>query len=194
MVKKLAVLFVGLLMLSPYAMAEQFSIDTSHSQVHFTVSHLMFSKVRGSFTEFSGSIEADPKMRTIQSIKGVVKASSIDTRQNKRDDHLRSKDFFYVERYPQLAFESKEISGSGDSISVTGDLTIRGVTKSVTFTGKFIGSGKDPWGNFRAGFEATSKINRTDFGLKWNKALETGGFVVGEEVEIGLEVEAIQKK
>ncbi|MBF0289660.1 MAG: polyisoprenoid-binding protein [SAR324 cluster bacterium] len=177
-----------------FASAASYRVDSSHSQVHFTVKHLMISKVRGVFTEFEGQIEADPASKMLKSVKGVVQTASIDTREAKRDKHLRSDDFFSAAQHPTMTFTSKEISGSGDNITVKGDLTIRGNTKEVTLKGAFLGAVKDPWGNERVGFEASGEISRKDFGLKWNKMLETGGVVVGDNVKIQLEIEAIKQE
>jgi len=187
-------LFGILLLLVPTAFSATYQIDPSHTQVHFTVPHLMVFKVRGNFNDFAGTVEVDGAEKTLSAASAVIQTASIDTRNQKRDDHLRSADFFEAEKYPEISFVSKNVTGSGSDITVTGDLTIKGVTKEVTLSGGFLGAATDPWGNQRAGFEATGKINRGDFGLTWNKALETGGVVVGDEVEIGLEVEAVLKK
>ncbi len=194
MSKKILILFITLLFLAPSAFAATYQIDPSHTQVHFTVPHLMVFKVRGNFNDFAGTVEVDGAEKTLSAASAVIKTASIDTRNQKRDNHLRSADFFEADKYPEITFVSKKVTGSGSDITVTGDLTIKGVTKEVTLSGGFLGAATDPWGNQRAGFEATGKINRGDFGLTWNKALETGGVVVGDEVEIGLEVEAVLQK
>ena len=167
-----------------------YTVDNVHSQVHFKVAHLVISTVRGNFTDYSANIEADPASKTVKSVQAVVKTASIDTRNQKRDDHLRSADFFDASNHPEMTFKSTKVVGKGDYITVYGDLTIRGNTRNIELRGKFSGEVKDPWGNTKAGFEAKGKINRQDFGLSWNKALDTGGLVVGDEVEIGLEIEA----
>lgn len=174
--------------------AASYTIDSVHSQVHFTVPHLMMFKVRGNFDNFNGSVEVDTANQTLTKTSATVDAASIDTDNEKRDKHLRSADFFDVAKYPEMTFVSKKISGSGDAITVTGDLTIRGVTREVVLTGSYLGQTQDPWGNSRTGFEASGKIDRRDFGLTWNKALEAGGVVVGDEVEIGLEVAAVKEQ
>ena len=194
MLKKILTLFLALLFIVPAAFAATYQLDPSHTQVHFTIPHLMVFKVRGNFNDFAGTVEADGASKTLSSASAVIKTASIDTRNEKRDKHLRSADFFEADKYPEIRFVSKNVSGSGSDITVTGDLTIKGVTKEVTLSGGFLGAATDPWGNQRAGFEATGKINRRDFGLTWSKALETGGVVVGDEVEIGLEVEAVMDK
>ncbi len=172
------------------ASAATYTVDPVHSQVHFKVAHLMISSVRGEFNDYTAAIEADPADRTVQSVRATVKTASIDTKNQKRDDHLRSPDFFDAANHPDMTFESTRIVGQGDDIVVYGDLTIRGTTRPVELRGRFAGEVKDPWGNVKAGFEAATTINRKDYGLTWNKALETGGVVVGDEVEIGLEIEA----
>jgi len=174
--------------------AASYTVDSVHSQVHFTVPHLMMFKVRGNFDNFNGSVEVDTANQTLTQASATIDAASIDTDNEKRDKHLRSADFFDVAKYPKMTFVSKKISGSGDTITVTGDLTIRGVTREVVLTGAYLGQTQDPQGNSRTGFEASGKIDRRDFGLTWNKALEAGGVVVGDEVEIGLEVAAVKEQ
>lgn len=193
MLKKLSVLFIVLLFAAQATVAATYQIDPAHTQIHFTIPHLMVFKVRGNFNDFSGTIEADGSNKTLSAASAIMQVTSIDTRNQKRDDHLRSDDFFAAAKHPRMSFVSQKVTGSGDDIVVIGDLTIKGITKEVTLQGGFLGTAIDPWGNQRAGFEATGKINRRDFGLTWNKALETGGVVVGDEVEIGLEIEAVMK-
>jgi polyisoprenoid-binding protein YceI len=193
MLKKLALLVIASLLLAPAAFAASYQIDPAHTQIHFTVPHLVVFKVRGNFNEFAGTVEADAASNTLSGAAATIQVASIDTRNQKRDDHLRSADFFEAAKYPEISFVSKKVEGSGSNITVTGDLTIKGITKEVVLRGGFLGATTDPWGNQRAGFEATGKVNRRDFGLLWNKALETGGMVVGDEIEIGLEVEAVMK-
>lgn len=194
MLKKMLPLMLAMLIAAPSAFAATYQLDPAHTQIHFTIPHLMVFKVRGNFNDFAGIVEADPAAQTLSSAKATIQMASIDTRNEKRDDHLRSADFFAVTTYPQMSFNSKSVRGNGGEITVVGDLTIKGVTKEVTLKGAFLGAATDPWGNQRAGFEATGKINRKDFGLTWNKTLETGGVVVGDELEIGLEVEAIRQQ
>lgn len=193
--KSLAVSFAILLAFAvQIAAAATYTVDNVHSQVHFKVDHLVISTVRGEFNDYSANIEADPASRTVTSVQAVVKVASIDTKNKKRDDHLRSADFFDAGNHPEMTFKSTKVVGKGDDITVYGDLTIRGNTRNVELRGKFRGEVKDPWGNSKAGFEAKGKINRQDFGLSWNKTLDTGGLVVGNEVEIGLEIEAARAK
>ena len=176
------------------ALAATYTIDPVHSQVHFTVPHLMVFKVRGNFDEFSGSVEFDKTTETLTAAKAEIQISSLDTREPKRDQHLKSPDFFAADQYPTMTFSSKKVSGSGNSLKVLGNLTIRGVTQEVTLEGRYLGTQVDPWGNIRAGFVAETTINRHDYGLTWNKTLETGGVVVGDEVAIALEIQAIMNR
>ncbi len=194
MLKKMLLTLIALLIAVPGSFAATYQLDPAHTQIHFTIPHLMVFKVRGNFNDFTGTVEADPAAQTLSGAQATIQMTSIDTRNQKRDDHLRSPDFFEVAKYPEMTFASKSVSGNSNDITVVGDLTIKGITKEVTLKGAFLGAATDPWGNQRAGFEATGQINRKDFGLTWNKALETGGVVVGEDVEIGLEVEAVLQK
>ncbi len=170
------------------------NIDTSHSAIHFSVRHMVVSKTRGRFTKFSGQIAFDPDDPAKSSVQVTIEPASLDTADAQRDAHLRSADFFDVDKYPQAAFKStKVIDLGGDKYQVEGDLTIRGVTRPVVLEAVFEGSAKDPWGGERAGFAAVTSLDRSDFGLTWNKALETGGVLVGDKVELTLEVEAVKQ-
>jgi polyisoprenoid-binding protein YceI len=171
-----------------------YAIDPAHSEVGFAVRHLMISKVRGNFTGFTGAVTLGPDGDIPTSIEGVVDATSVDTREEKRDGHLRSADFFDVENHPSLTFKSTSITGSGSDFTAVGDLTIRGTTKSVTLKGEVGGHTTDPWGNDRVGFSATTRINRKDFAVSFNQALETGGVMVSDEVDIALEISAVLQK
>jgi polyisoprenoid-binding protein YceI len=168
-------------------------LDPAHTHVEFSVKHLMIARVKGRFAGVTGTVEmgADPAASTVDV---VIDAASIDTREAKRDAHLRSADFFDVERFPTIAFRSREVrpTGAGD-FSVVGDLTIRDVTREVTLEVTDEGRGTDPWGGARAGFSATAEIDRRDFGLTWNQALEAGGVLVGNEIRISLEVELVKQ-
>ena len=168
-------------------------IDSSHSQVSFTVRHLGFSKVRGRFTGFEGTVRMDPANPASLEAEGTAEASSITTGESKRDEHLRSADFFAADEHPTLSFKSTGASASGDKLTLTGDLTIRGTTRPVELDVTFLGEATDPWGGSRVAFEAKGTINRTDFGLNWNQVLEAGGLLVSEGVEIELEVQAVQQ-
>jgi polyisoprenoid-binding protein YceI len=169
---------------------QKFEFDLSHSNLTFTARHLMFTKVRGQFDVWGGSLELDLDDLTKSKVSAEIDAKSIDTREEKRDAHLRSADFFDVEKHPKLTFTSKRIEKKGEHYLLTGDLTIRGTTREITLDTEFHGSQTDPWGGSRVGFTATGKVQRTDYGLNWNVALEAGGVLVGETVEITLEIQA----
>jgi len=169
-------------------------IDPAHTSVEFTVKHMMFSKVRGRFEAVDGALRYDPDGNLADAgVEVTIDAASIDTGQEDRDQHLRSADFLDVEEYGELRFESTSVEARGDDeFSVTGDLTIRGVTREVELDAELSGIATDPWGNERIAFSATTTIDRRDFGLTWNQALETGGVLVGHEVKISIEVQATQ--
>jgi polyisoprenoid-binding protein YceI len=178
--------------------ATTWTIDSDHSQVGFAVKHMMFTKVRGEFTEVEGSLDLDLDGGTDGSVRVEIDAASIDTGTEDRDGHLRSADFLDVENHPKIVFESTRVEGNpteqGGSFQVVGDLTIRDETREVTLDVTFDGTGQDPWGGTRAGFSASTRIDRRDFGLTWNQALETGGVLVGNQVEIELEVQAVAQE
>ena len=171
-----------------------YTIDPSHSRFGFVVRHAMVSKVRGQFNEFEGTINVDAAEPTRSSAELVIKTASIDTRNAERDAHLRSNDFFAMEEYPEIRFVSTGIEQGEDEdhFKVTGDLTIRGVTKPITFDLEFTGAAIDPWGNTRIGFEGSTVVNRKDWGVSWNAPLEAGGVLVSEKVTIEFEVEGIK--
>lgn len=169
------------------------NIDTTHSGIHFSVRHMVFAKVRGRFTDWSGAIHLDPTHPARSGVEVEIQAGSIDTGVADRDSHLRSPDFLDVERFPTLRFRSKEIEeAGGDRYRITGDLTIRGVTREVVLDVEYAGQAKDPWGNRRAAFTATASLDRGDFGLRWNQVLEAGGVLVGDRIEVQIEVQAVQ--
>jgi len=177
------------------AYAASYTVDPAHTQIIFKVKHLAFSTVSGNFVDFEGEFDFDPDNIVASKASATIKAKSINTSNEKRDDHLRGDDFFGVEKHPELTFLSKEIKNvKGNSFIVVGDLTINGVTKSIELDAEYSGAATDPWGNEKVAFTAESKIDRKDFGLTWNKAIEAGGFVVGDEVKIVLEVQGIKKK
>jgi polyisoprenoid-binding protein YceI len=168
-----------------------FQIDKTHSDVAFRVRHLI-TKVRGRFTDFDGQIEFNAAAPEQSTVRFSAKTASIDTSVAARDEHLRSADFFDAEVYPELTFASRRITPRGDdAYDVEGDLTIHGVTRPVVLPVTVLGTVKDPWGNDRLGLEAETTISRKDYGLNWNAALETGGFVVGDDVTIHLQVQAV---
>ncbi len=168
------------------------TIDATHSNVEFAVKHMMISTVKGRFSEVTGEIHLDESNLAASKVDVDVNVASIDTREPQRDAHLRSADFFDAENLPTMTFRSRTIEGTLDQFKVTGDLTIHGVTKPLTLDVTHEGRGRDPWGGERIGFAATSRIKRSDFGLTWNAALETGGFLVGDDVKISLDVEAVK--
>jgi polyisoprenoid-binding protein YceI len=168
--------------------AGTWAIDTSHSSVNFKVKHLGVAKTRGRFTQFEGTVEVGERPEDT-TVAVTIDAASVDTHDSGRDDHLRSADFFDVANHPSLTFRSTGVSGGGSDWKLDGELTIAGVTKPVTLDVEFEGVVVDPWGNTKAGFVASTTVNREDFGLTWNAALETGGFLVGKTVTIDLEVE-----
>lgn len=168
-------------------------IDPSHSHVNFSVKHMMFSTVRGSFKVFSGKLHIDEQNPAASWVEAQADTASVDTSDANRDGHLRSADFFDAEQFPVLSFKSTNVERAGDGYKVTGDLTIHGVTKSVVFDAEYLGQGKNPYGVNVAGLSATTKINRRDFGLTWSAALETGGVLVGDDVKIEIDLETQNK-
>ncbi|MCP9473184.1 MAG: YceI family protein [Nitrospira sp.] len=172
----------------------RWNIDPDHSLVEFRVAHMMVSKTTGRFLDYQGFVEMDADAKTFKAIDAVINAASINTNHEKRDAHLRNEDFLDVQRYPTMTYKMKRYDKQGDKYSVVGDFTLRGVTKEVVLVGTFNGISQDPWGNLRAGFSAEGKLNRKDFGMVWNKALDSGGLVVGDEVQIRLEIECIKEK
>lgn len=174
-------------------MTNLWDIDVSHSAIHFYVRHMVISKVHGRFAEWSGSLQLDEHDLTRSSVDAWIDTSSIDTQVADRDAHLRSPDFLDVAKYPQMTFRSRRIERAGDGYRVFGDLELHGVVRSIVLDAEFAGTGKDPWGNERAGFSAKASLDRREFGLVWNAALETGGVLVGEKVEIAIELEAVKK-
>ncbi len=168
-------------------------IDVGHSAVHFWVRHMVISKVHGRFARWSGSLELDLDDLTRSSLDVRIDAASIDTQVGDRDAHLRSADFLDVAHHPEILFRSKRIEKTGAGYRVTGDLSLRGVVREVALEAEYAGTGRDPWGNERAGFSAKASLDRREFGLVWNAALETGGVLVGEKVEIAIELEAVKK-
>jgi polyisoprenoid-binding protein YceI len=176
------------------ASATVWNIDADHSNVGFKVRHLMVSNVKGSFEKFSGTVDVNEKDISKSKVTVTIDTASINSNVKKRDDHLRSPDFFDVAKFPTMTFTSKKVVTAGQGkLKVTGDLTLHGITKEVVLdVDGPAAESKDPWGNMRSGAVATTKINRKDFGLVWNAALETGGVAVGEEIIITLEIEMIK--
>ncbi|MCP4294200.1 MAG: YceI family protein [Proteobacteria bacterium] len=188
--------FISLLMTTAFALTAlgaNYNIDITHSSVNFSVKHLMISNVKGNFSKFNGSVQIDENRKLLTGVSAKVQASSIDTGNPKRDGHLKSGDFFEVAKYPEITFKSTNIKNlGGNQYEVQGDLTIRDTTKSVTLKGEMTGlidAGKY-FGGKKAGFIASTVIDRRDFGLTWNRSLEIGGVVVGNEVTITIEIES----
>ena len=175
--------------------ADTFVVDKAHSEATFQVRHMM-SKVSGKFDDFSGKINIDRAKPAASSVEFNIKTASVDTGNSDRDKHLQTADFFDAAKNPEITFKSTSIAPSKtkDVYNVTGDLTMRGVTKSVTIPVEFNGFGKDPWGNERAGFSLTTIVNRKDFGINWNKALDNGGFLLSDDVTINVNLEAQKSK
>ncbi len=184
------------LALPTFAVASTWTIDPEHSNVGFKVRHMMVSSVKGSFNTYTGTVELDDKDITKSRVEVTINTNSINTNVQKRDDHLRGADFFDVAKFPTMTFASKKVTRNGnDKLKVTGDLTLHGVIKTVVLDVEGpTAESKDPWGNIRIGATATTKISRKDFGLVWNKALETGGVAVGDEITITLEIEMVKAK
>lgn len=177
------------------ASAADYKIDPSHSHVGFTIKHLI-GKVKGAFNDFDGAFSFDPAKATDASGKFTIKTASINTDNAKRDEHLKSGDFFDVQKFPEMTLDKVKVkAGKGkDKFKLTGDLTLHGVTKPVTFDLEYAGTEKDPWGNMRAGFTATTKLNRKDYGVVWNKTLDSGGLMLGDDVAVELNIEAVESK
>jgi polyisoprenoid-binding protein YceI len=184
---------VAVLLAPAAAFAGTWDIDAVHSAVGFKVRHF-FTKVPGQFNQFSGTIHFDPENPEKSTVEVTIDASSIDTDNEKRDNHLRSGDFFAVEKHPEITFKSTEVRKNDDGYEVDGILTIRGIEKAVTLQAEFLGAGPDGSGGTRAGFTATTTIDRKEFGVNWNKTLDHGGALLGDEVAINLDVEAVKKK
>lgn len=173
---------------------ERWQIDSSHSGVHFTVRHLVIAKVRGQFSRWTGTLQVPGGDFARASLDVVIDASSIDTGVADRDTHLRSADFFDVEKYPEITFRSTGVTEAGaDRLRVAGALTIKGVTRDVELDVEVLGRTKDPWGNERAAFSATTSVDRREFGLTWNQVLETGGVMVGDRIDIAIDVQAVRQ-
>ena len=184
---------VAVLLAPAAAFAGTWDIDAVHSAVGFKVRHF-FTKVPGEFTDFQGTIDFDPEKPAEAKVNVVIKTASINTNNEKRDNHLRTDDFFSAEKHPEITFKSTEVRKNDDGYEVDGILTIRGIEKAVTLQAEFLGAGPDGSGGTRAGFTATTTIDRKEFGVNWNKTLDHGGALLGDEVAINLDVEAVKKK
>jgi len=171
-----------------------YQVDPAHSAAHFSVRHMMIANVRGEFAKVSGSFAYDSENPANSTIDAVIDVASLRTNDSDRDQHLKSADFFDLEKYPQITFRSKSVQPEDGELLVRGDLTIHGVTREIPLRVEGpTPEAKDPWGNIRVGATATGKINRKDFGLGWNVALEAGGVLVGEEIKISIDVQGVRK-
>ena len=169
-------------------------IDPNHSTAEFSIRHMMITTVKGRFSGITGAVEGDPEDLTAARVHLEIDLATVDTRQPERDNHLRSADFFDVEKYPTMTFTSRRITRTGtNTYDVAGDLTIHGITKDVVCQVTYEGQGKDPWGGIRAGYTAATTLNRKDFGLMWNVALEAGGVLVGDQVKVSVELETVKR-
>ena len=172
----------------------KWTVDPTHSAIEFSVKHMMIAKVKGSFNKFDANISADPADLTTAEIDFTVDLASIDTRNNDRDNHLRSADFFDVEKNPTLTFKATNVQKTDeDTYAITGDVTLNGVTREETFDITFEGQGKDPWGTEKAGFSGKGKVKRSDYGLTYNAALETGGVLIGDQITLSIDIEAAKE-
>jgi polyisoprenoid-binding protein YceI len=179
---------------TPLFAAETYTVDKVHSNAQFTIRHLM-SKVTGKFTEVEGAVQVDRTKPEASAVEFKIKTASIDTANKQRDDHLRSPDFFDAANNPEITFKSSKMKATGkDSYQVTGTLTIRGVSKEITVPVSVLGEMKDPWGNERVGFEIQTTLNRKDYNILWNKTLDAGGYLLGDDVAVNLTLEAVKKK
>lgn len=172
----------------------RWDVDPDHSIIEFRVAHMVVSKTAGRFMDYSGFVEMDPEAGTFKAIEAMIRTASVNTNQEKRDAHLRNPDFLDADRFPTMTYSMKSYKQEGDAYAAVGELTLRGVTKEIVLVGHFNGVTKDPWGNLRAGFTGEGTLNRKDFGMVWNKTLDSGGLVVGDQVHIRLDVECIKAK
>jgi polyisoprenoid-binding protein YceI len=194
MIRKLPTVAAFVLAATPVLAADTYMIDKGHSEAVFQVRHLV-NKVSGRFRDFSGTIHADTAKPELSSVEFTIKTASIDTANEARDKDLRSPNFFDVEKLPEITFKSSKIVATGkDRYNVSGTLTIHGVSKEVVLPVTFLGFVKDPWGNERAGFETSITLNRKDFGIVWNKVLDNGGTLLGDEVNVSINLETIKQK
>ena len=168
------------------------AIDPAHTSVEFSAKHMMITTVKGRIAGVEGRLELDESNPTKSIVEVTMDAATLDTREPKRDEHLRSADFLDVAQFPTLTFRSKRIERIGDRFKVTGDLTIRGETREIVLDAEDLGRGTDPWGGERASFEAKGKLNRSEFGLKWNQALETGGVLVSDEIKLSIDAQFVK--
>jgi len=194
MIRKLSLTAAAAVLAASPVLADTYVIDKSHSEAGFQVRHLM-SKVRGHFNDYAGTITVDPAKPETASVEFTIKAATIDTANANRDKDLIGANFFEVEKFPDITFKSSKVKATGkDKYDVAGTLTIHGVAKEVTLPVQFLGFAKDPWGNDRAGFSIDTTINRKDYGIVWNKTLDSGGALLGDDVKISIDLEAVKAK
>ena len=194
---RLILLWLGALAWFPTAVHAEpahWNLDPEHSTIEFRIAHMVVSKTTGRFTDYAGFVEMDADDGTVTAIEATIQAESVNTNHPKRDTHLRNAEFLDVKLYPTITYKMKNYKKTSEGFTAMGDLTLHGVTKEVLLTGRYNGSTKDPWGNTRTGFSAEGKLNRKDFGMIWNKTLDNGGLVVGDEVQIRLDIECIKAK
>ena len=192
-----ALVLLGAMLAFPlvvHAEPARWNVDPEHSTIEFRVTHMVVSKTTGRFTDYAGFVDMDAESGTVTAIEAMIKTESVNTSHEKRDAHIRNADFLDVEHYPTMTYKLKSYKKTAEGFTAVGDFTFHGVTKEVALMGHYNGATKDPWGNTRAGFSAEGKLNRKDFGMVWNKTLDSGGLVVGDEVQIRLEVECIKAK
>ena len=195
MLKRFLAILVLISVVSGIAKADIWKFDKAHSYIGFSVRHLVVSKTKGSFSNYDDHVKSDGKNLADASVEVIIQMASINTENEDRDKHLRSGDFFDVEKYPVMKFQSKKvIPGKGDKFQIVGDLTIKDATKEVTLDAEFNGVVNDPWGNTRSGFSAETTINRQDFNVTWENKLQDGSLVVGNDVDISLEIELIKQQ
>ncbi len=172
----------------------KWNLDKDHTTLGFQVAHMVVTQTKGKFTEYSGTVEMDPEAKEFKTFDAVIQTKSVVTDHKKRDEHLRSPDFFDAKTFPTMTYTMKSYKKTGDTYTALGDLTLRGVTKEIILVGTFNGVAKDPWGNTRAGFTAKGTLNRKDFGMEFSMVLDNGGLMVGDDVKLLLEIEVIQEK
>jgi len=193
----LMLLWLGVLAWFPpavHAEPARWNLDPEHSTIEFRITHMVVSKTTGQFTDYAGYIDMDAEDGTVTAIEATIKAESVNTNHIKRDTHLRNAEFLDVKLYPTITYKMKNYKRTSEGFTAIGDLTLHGVTKEVLLTGRYNGSTKDPWGNQKAGFSISGKINRKEWGLNWNAALEAGGVMVSDEVRIQAEVQLVLGK
>ena len=194
MIRTLSLTAAAAVLAASSATADTWTVDKGHSDASFQIRHMM-SRVRGHFNDYSGTIEADPARPETASVEFTLKTASIDTASEGRDKDLRGENFFDAAKFPEITFKSSRVKSTGkDKYDVTGTLSMHGVSKEVTIPVQFLGFGKDPWGNEKAGFSTDFVLNRKDYGIVWNKTLDTGGALLGDEVSVSINLEAAKKK